>query len=79
MESEQRDEADDDPAPLPPIIPPPPLDWKQYRTDERRRSWATAGNVIGVILVAGLIIFGLAAVGVVVMFYVGMSHYGSNK
>jgi hypothetical protein len=79
MESEQREEPDDDPAPLPPVIPPPPLDWKQHRIDERRRSWATAGNVFGVILVAIMIIFGLAVAGVVVLVYIGMSHYGSNK
>lgn len=75
MQPEQRDEPDDDPDPL----PSPPPDWRQRRVDEPRNSWATVGNVIGVLLAAVLVIGGLAVVGFVVLFYVGMSHYGSNK
>lgn len=76
MRPEQRDEPDDDdPVPL----PSPSPDWRQRRVDEPRGSWTTVGNVIGVILGAVLVIAGLAVVGFVVLFYVGMSHYGSNK
>jgi hypothetical protein len=40
-----------------------------------RSVWAIIGIILAVVLVIG----GLALVGVMVLFFVGLSHYGSNK
>jgi hypothetical protein len=40
-----------------------------------RSGWAVFGIVLAVVLALA----GLMVVGVVVLFFVGMSHYGSNK
>ncbi len=41
----------------------------------QRSAWSALGLAVAVILVVG----GLAAVGAIVVFCVGMSNYGSNK
>jgi hypothetical protein len=41
----------------------------------QRSAWSALGLAVAVILVIG----GLAAVGAIVVFCVGMSNYGSNK
>jgi hypothetical protein len=40
-----------------------------------RSVWAIIGIVLAVVLVIG----GLAVVGVMVLLFIGLSHYGSNK
>jgi hypothetical protein len=53
----------------------------KYRTPDGRgpyresRVWAVIGITLAVLLAIG----GLAMVGAMVLFYVAMSHYGSNK
>jgi hypothetical protein len=46
-----------------------------YQVRRQRSAWGVAGVVLAVVLVIG----GLALVGAIVVFAVGMSHYGSNK
>ena len=40
-----------------------------------RSAWAIIGIILAVVLVIG----GLAVVGLMALFFVGLSHYGSNK
>ncbi len=77
MEPEQSDEPDDVPAPLP---EPPRPEWHQQRVDPpKRRGLAIAATVIGIGIAVVLGIFGLAGLGIALIFAFGIGHMGPTK
>ncbi len=65
---------------LPP--PPTPPGRRAQVPDYSRRPYApprSAWAVFGIVVAVVMMIAGLAVIGALVLFFVGMSHYGSNK
>jgi hypothetical protein len=58
--------------------PPPPSPFSQLpprRPARESSAWAIIGITLSVVLVIG----GLVVVGLMALFFIGLSHYGSNK
>ena len=84
MESEQSDDPDEPPGPLPdepvPADPLPASAWQQRRVDRpKRHPLEVVAIVIAICAAVVLGISGLAGLAIVILFNIGFSHWGSNK